>query len=165
MATGPLGQGVANAVGFAVAERHLATRFNRPDCPPLIDHWTYVVASDGDLQEGMTYEACSLAGQWGLDRLVLIYDENRISIDVRWSQGGLHGGAGPGPSRYAHRIPQGEVRITFNENVDERFEAMGWHVQHVPNASEDVEAVRRALQAARAGSASGKPHFIRVSWV
>ncbi|RVW63484.1 Transketolase-2, chloroplastic [Vitis vinifera] len=100
--TGPLGQGIANAVGLALAERHLAARFNKPD-NEIVDHYTYVILGDGCQMEGVAHEACSLAGHWGLGKLIALYDDNHISID-------------------------GDTEIAFTENVDLRFEALGWHV-------------------------------------
>ncbi len=104
--TGPLGQGVANAVGMAMAERFLAQRFNRPG-HAVVDHRVYVIASDGDLMEGVAAEACSLAGAFELDKLIVLYDDNRITID-------------------------GTTALSFDhEDKGKRFEAYGWHVQHV----------------------------------
>jgi transketolase len=120
--TGPLGQGIANAVGMAIAERWLAERFNRPGFP-IVDHYTYVIASDGDLMEGISHEACSLAGHLGLGKLIVLYDDNRISID-------------------------GPTDLAFTEDVLRRFEAYGWHVQRVDG--HDMAAVEAALWAARA---------------
>jgi transketolase len=111
--TGPLGQGISNAVGLALAERMLAARFNR-DGHELIDHFTYTIASDGDLQEGVASEACSLAGHLGLGRLIAFYDDNHISIE-------------------------GETELAFSENVGLRFEAYGWHVR---NLGEDISLDR-----------------------
>ena len=104
--TGPLGQGLANAVGMALAERWLATRFNRPG-HDLVDHYTYAIVSDGDLQEGVAAEAASLAGTLGLGKLILLYDDNQISIE-------------------------GDTDIAFLEDVPRRFEAYGWrrHREH-----------------------------------
>ncbi len=120
--TGPLGQGLANGVGMALAERALATRFNRPGFP-IIDHYTYVILGDGCLMEGISYEACSLAGSWGLGKLICLYDDNGISID-------------------------GPVRGWFGDNVALRFEAMGWHV--IPNVDgHDADAIHRAIAQAR----------------
>jgi len=120
--TGPLGQGVANAVGMAMAERHLAARFNRPDAA-VIDHHTYVMCGDGDLMEGISAEAASLAGHLGLSRLVVIYDDNDISIE-------------------------GSTDIAFTEDVGQRFKAYHWHVQSVEDGN-DLEAIATALEAAR----------------
>jgi transketolase len=128
--TGPLGQGLANAVGMAIAERSLATRFNRPGFK-LVDHHTYVFLGDGCLMEGISHEACSLAGTLGLGKLIAFYDDNGISID-------------------------GEVRGWFTDDTPKRFEAYGWHV--VPNVDgHDPEAVKRAIEEARK---SDKPSLI-----
>lgn len=121
--TGPLGQGVANAVGMAIAERWLATRFNRPG-HELVDHATYVLCSDGDLQEGITAEAASLAGALGLGKLVCFYDDNGIQIE-------------------------GRVDRTMREDVRRRFEAYGWQVAG-PLDGHDPEAVETAIREARA---------------
>ncbi|HOU41428.1 MAG TPA: transketolase, partial [Promineifilum sp.] len=118
--TGPLGQGIANAVGMAIAERWLAARFNRPDFP-LIDHMTYALVSDGDLMEGISHEACSLAGHLGLGRLVALYDDNHITID-------------------------GKTDLAFSEDVLKRFEAYGWHTARVDG--QNPTAVGAALAAA-----------------
>jgi transketolase len=129
--TGPLGQGLANAVGFALAEKHLAAQFNR-DSFPIIDHFTYVFLGDGCLMEGISHEACSLAGTWGLGKLIAIYDDNNISID-------------------------GEVGGWFTDNTPKRFEAYGWHV--IPDVDgHDSEAVRHAIAAAKA--VTDKPTLI-----
>jgi transketolase len=121
--TGPLGQGLANAVGMAIAERHLAATFNRPG-HAVVDHHTYVFAGDGCLMEGISHEACSLAGTLGLGKLVVLYDDNGISID-------------------------GATRGWFTDDTPKRFEAYGWHV--VPNVDgHDPAAVRAAIEAARA---------------
>lgn len=120
--TGPLGQGLANAVGMALAERWLATRFNQPDCP-LVDHYTYVMAGDGDLMEGVAHEACALAGHWGLGKLILLYDNNGISID-------------------------GPTTLSFTEDVLARFQAYGWQVEAVDG--HDPAAIAAALRRAQA---------------
>ena len=120
--TGPLGQGLANAVGMAMAERHLAARFNRSG-HQIVDHRTWVVCGDGDLMEGVAAEAASLAGHLGLGRLICIYDDNRISIE-------------------------GPTDITFTENVGQRFEAYGWHVARVADGN-DLDALSAAFTAAR----------------
>ncbi len=121
--TGPLGQGFGNAVGMALAERWLASRFNRPG-HEIIDHHTYAIVSDGDLQEGIASEAASMAGTLGLGKLILLYDDNNISIE-------------------------GNTAITFGENVAQRFEAYGWHVTG-PIEGMDLEVVSSALAAAKA---------------
>ncbi|MDZ4165186.1 MAG: transketolase [Smithellaceae bacterium] len=120
--TGPLGQGIATAVGLAMAERHLAARFNREGFP-VVDHFTYVMASDGDLMEGVSYEACSLAGHLGLGKLIVLYDDNRISL-------------------------AGSTALSFTEDVAMRFVACDWHVQHVKDGN-DLEAIDLALTRAR----------------
>lgn len=117
--TGPLGQGFGMGVGMAIAERYLAAYFNRPD-HLLVDHYTYGIASDGDLMEGVSSEAASLAGHLGLGKLIYLYDDNNISID-------------------------GNTRITFTENVGQRFEAYGWHVDHVADGN-DLGATETAIQ-------------------
>jgi transketolase len=129
--TGPLGQGLANAVGMALAEKVLAATFNRPGFP-VVDHYTYVFAGDGCLMEGISHEACSFAGTQKLGKLICVYDDNGISID-------------------------GEVRGWFTDDTPRRFEAYGWHVQ--PNVDgHDSEAVRQALERARA--ATDRPSII-----
>jgi transketolase len=120
--TGPLGQGVCNAIGMALAERHLAARYNAEGLP-VVDHHTFCLAGDGDLMEGITHEACSLAGHLGLGRLTLLWDDNGISID-------------------------GPTSITFTEDVLGRFAAYGWHTARVDG--HDPDAVAAALEAARA---------------
>ena len=121
--TGPLGQGISNAVGFALAERMLAARFNRGG-DEIIDHYTYSIASDGDMQEGVASEASSLAGHLGLGRLIAFYDDNKIQL-------------------------AGETKMAFSEDVGARYEAYGWHVQ---NLGEDIglERVEAAVEAAKA---------------
>ena len=131
MATGPLGQGVAHSVGFAIAERHLAAVFNKPG-HAVVDHYTYVICSDGDLMEGVSNEAASLAGHLQLGKLIWLYDDNGITID-------------------------GKTEISFTENVATRFEGLGWHVQTVENG-EDVEAVDRAIVAAQ--KVTDKPSIV-----
>ena len=121
--TGPLGQGLANAVGMAIAERNLAAAFNRPGFE-VVDHRTWVFLGDGCLMEGISHEACSLAGTLGLGRLIAFYDDNGISID-------------------------GEVHGWFTDDTPRRFEAYGWHV--IPGVDgHDADAVRRAIDAALA---------------
>jgi transketolase len=132
--TGPLGQGIGNAVGMALAERFLAERFNRPG-HELIDHHTYAICSDGDLMEGISQEAASIAGHFALGKLTVCYDDNHITID-------------------------GTTAISFDsESHLARFAAEGWHVQRVED-SEDVDALERALELARANEE--KPSFIQI---
>lgn len=129
--TGPLGQGLANAVGMAIAERMLAARYNRPGFE-IVDHHTWVFAGDGCLMEGVSHEACALAGTLGLGKLVVFYDDNGISID-------------------------GEVEGWFTDDTPARFGAYGWHV--VPGVDgHDPDAVRAAIEAARAET--GRPTLI-----
>ncbi len=132
--TGPLGQGFANAVGMAIAERFLAERFNRPGSE-IVDHHTYAICSDGDMMEGISQEAASIAGHFGLGKLVVCYDDNRITID-------------------------GSTAISFDgENHSERLAADGWHVQRVSD-SEDLDALTAALSAAR--EEPERPSFIAI---
>jgi transketolase len=121
--TGPLGQGFAMGVGMAIAERYLAHHFNRSGFP-VIDHHTYAIVSDGDLMEGISHEAASLAGTLGLGKLIYLYDDNDISIE-------------------------GSTDLTFTEDVAGRFTAYGWHVEHVADAN-DIGAVAGALRNAQA---------------
>ncbi|KAL2892438.1 Transketolase-2 chloroplastic [Bienertia sinuspersici] len=122
--TGPLGQGIANAVGLALAEKHLAARFNKPDME-IIDHYTYAILGDGCQMEGVSQEVCSLAGHWGLGKLIAFYDDNHISID-------------------------GDTEIAFTEDVDKRFEALGWHVIWVKNGNNGYDEIRAAIKEAKA---------------
>ncbi len=129
--TGPLGQGLANAVGMAIAERSLAAKFNRPDYS-IIDHYTYVFLGDGCLMEGISHEVCSLAGTLGLGKLIAFWDDNNVSID-------------------------GQVEGWFTDNTPLRFEAYGWHV--IPHVDgHNPEAVKAAIKAAQ--SVTDKPTFI-----
>jgi transketolase len=120
--TGPLGQGITNAVGMAIAERWLSARFNRPGFE-IVNHCTYVIASDGDLMEGISHESCSLAGHLGLGKLIVLYDDNGISID-------------------------GPTSLSFSEDVLGRFAAYGWHTQRIDG--HDATAVEAALVSALA---------------
>ncbi|HEY9762823.1 MAG TPA: transketolase [Trichocoleus sp.] len=133
--TGPLGQGIANAVGLAMAEAHLAARFNKPDCT-VVDHYTYVILGDGCNMEGVSGEACSLAGHLGLGKLIALYDDNHISID-------------------------GSTDISFTEDVSKRFEAYGWHVLHVENGNTDLDAIAKAIEEAK--SVTDRPSMIKVT--
>ena len=129
--TGPLGQGITNAVGMAIAEKALAAQFNRPG-HEIVDHHTYVFLGDGCLMEGISHEACSLAGTLGLGKLIAFYDDNNISID------GEVRGEGDGPA-------------WFTDDTPKRFEAYGWHV--IPKVDgHDADAIKAAIEEARAES-------------
>ncbi len=121
--TGPLGQGIGNAVGMALAEAHLAAIFNREGFP-IVDHYTYALCGDGCLEEGISYEACSFAGTHKLGKLILFYDDNDITIE-------------------------GNTDVTFTEDVGMRFKAQGWQVLKVDDAN-DMEAIKRAVRKAKA---------------
>jgi len=121
--TGPLGQGFAMGVGMAIAEKHLAARYNRPGFN-IVDHFTYVMCGDGDLMEGVSHEAGSLAGTLGLGKMIYLYDDNLVSLD-------------------------GPTNLSFTEDVTERFEAYHWHVQLVDDGN-DLRAISRARNSARA---------------
>jgi transketolase len=121
--TGPLGQGISNAVGMAMAEHHLRAVFNREGFP-LFDNYTYVFCGDGCLQEGVSHEACSLAGHLGLSKLIVIYDDNSVTID-------------------------GSTKLSFSEDVLKRFEAYGWFAQRVVDKNEDVSDLARAIRNAQ----------------
>lgn len=131
--TGPLGQGFANGVGFAIAERFLSARFNRPG-HEIVNHYTYVICSDGDLMEGLSHEAASLAGHLRLGKLICLYDDNRISIE-------------------------GSTDLAFTEDRAARFGAYGWHVRTVADGN-DTEAIENAIAAAR--QAADRPSIIIV---
>jgi len=133
--TGPLGAGISSAVGLAIAEAHLAAKYNKPDAK-LVDHYTYVIMGDGCNQEGVASEACSLAGHLGLGKLIALYDDNHITID-------------------------GNTDVSFTEDVLKRYEAYGWHVQHVADGNTDVEGIARAIEAAKA--VTDKPSLIKVT--
>ena len=120
--TGPLGQGFANCVGFAMAEAHLAAVFNRPK-HKIVDHHVYAIVTDGDLMEGLSSEAASLAGHLQLGKIIMLYDDNLISID-------------------------GSTNLTFSEDCGARFEAFGWYVQHVKDGN-DVDAIDKAIDNAK----------------
>ena len=133
MTTGPLGQGISHAVGMAMAEAHLAAQFNKPGLP-LVDHFTYVMASDGDLMEGITAEACALAGHLGLGKLIVLYDDNSISL-------------------------AGATALCFTEDISKRFEASGWQVLCVADGN-NVNAIDEAINLAKAETQ--RPSVIRV---
>jgi transketolase len=130
--TGPLGQGFTNAIGMAIAERRLAHEFNRPG-HEVVNHWTYAIASDGDLQEGISSEAASLAGHLMLRKLIVLYDDNRIQLD-------------------------GPTEMAWSEDVLARFEAYRWHTQRVEDGN-DVAAISAAISAARRDA---RPSLIAV---
>eukprot|EP00439_Symbiodinium_sp_Y106_P021106 s5433_g2.t1 len=132
--TGPLGMGISNAVGLAAAEAHLAAAYNKPDFT-LIDHYTYTIAGDGCMQEGISHEACAYAGHLGLGKLIAFYDDNGITID-------------------------GHTDLSFTEDVGKRFEAYGWQVLVVDNGDQDVGAIRKAIAEAKA--CTDKPTLIKV---
>ena len=132
--TGPLGQGLANAVGMAIAEAHLAARFNRED-NKIVDHFTYVMAGDGDMMEGVVAEACSLAGHLHLGKLIVLYDDNRVTL-------------------------AGSAALSCTENIEQRFKAYGWQVQKVADGN-DVATIDRAIKKAR--RETEKPSLICVA--
>jgi len=133
--TGPLGNGIAMAVGLACAEAHLAARFNKPDCE-IVDHYTYCIMGDGCNMEGVSQEAVSYAGHQGLGKLIALYDDNSISID-------------------------GHTDISFTEDVCARYVANGWHVQHVEDGNTDYDAIRKAVEAAK--KVTDKPSLIKIT--
>ena len=132
---GPLGAGISNAVGLAIAEAHLAAKFNKPDST-VVDHYTYVIMGDGCNQEGISSEACSLAGHLKLGKLIALYDDNHITID-------------------------GRTDVSFTEDVLKRYEAYGWHVQEIPEGNTDVEGISQAIEKAK--SVTDKPSIIKVT--
>jgi transketolase len=134
--TGPLGQGLGMAVGLAIAEKHLAATYNHENHTP-VDHYTYVLCGDGDLMEGISHESCSLAGTLGLGKLIVLYDDNLISLD-------------------------GPTDLSYTEDVTKRFEAYHWHVQMVHDGN-DLEGIEAAILAAKAETT--KPSLIRVRTV
>src|SRR5271157_2880997 len=134
--TGPLGQGIAMAVGMAIAEKHLAAVYNRPGFE-VVDHHTFALLGDGDLMEGVSHEAASLAGTLALGKLIFIYDDNLISLD-------------------------GPTKLSYTEDALERFEAYHWHVRRVKDGN-DLEALEAAILAAKAET--GRPSIIAVRTV
>lgn len=131
--TGPLGAGMAMAVGMAMAEKHLSAVFNKENYP-VVDHYTYVLGGDGCMMEGISYEAFSLAGTLGLEKLIVLYDSNNISIE-------------------------GDTNIAFRENVRQRFEAFGFHTQLVSDGN-DLDAIGKAIEAAKAEKT--RPSMIEI---
>jgi len=134
--TGPLGQGIANAVGMAIAESHLAAKFNTKK-HAIVDHYTYAICGDGDNMEGISGEAASLAGTLGLSKLIVLYDSNNISIE-------------------------GSTDISFTEDVGMRFEAYGWQVIHVEDGN-DMKAINKAIKTAKLEL--NKPTFIKIETI
>ena len=134
--TGPLGQGLAEAVGLAIAEKHLSAVYNHENRTP-VDHHTWVMCGDGDLMEGVSHESCSLAGTLGLGKLIVFYDDNLISLD-------------------------GPTELSFTENVTERFQAYNWHVQMIEDGN-DLAGLARAVENAQAETT--RPSLIRVRTV
>src|SRR5947209_16449721 len=127
--TGPLGQGFANAVGMGIAERSLRARFG----PEVNDHYTFVICSDGDLEEGISHEAASLAGHLGLGRLVYIYDDNHITID-------------------------GPTELAFTDDTAKRFEGYGWHVERLGEVANECDTLEAAIRGAM--SMDDKPSLL-----
>ena len=136
VSTGPLGQGISNAVGLAIAERHLAATFNQGNFN-VVDHFTYVICGDGCLQEGVSSEASSLAGHLGLGKLIVLYDDNLITID-------------------------GGTNLSFSEDVNKRYEAYGWHTQTVADVN-DLSSLRSAI--ANAQAETERPSIIKIRTV
>ncbi|MFV0388569.1 MAG: transketolase, partial [Pyrinomonadaceae bacterium] len=134
--TGPLGQGFANGIGMAIAETHLASLFNTENAE-VVDHYTYAICSDGDLMEGISYEAASLAGHLKLGKLIYLYDDNHITIE-------------------------GKTNLAFTEDVTKRFEAAEWHVSEVADGN-DMAAIEAAIYDAQ--EVTDKPSLIRVKTV
>ncbi|KAI9490443.1 transketolase [Zychaea mexicana] len=133
--TGPLGQGISNAVGLAAAQEHLAAKYNRPNFD-IFSNYTYVILGDGCLQEGVALEAISLAGHWKLGKLICLYDSNKITID-------------------------GQTNISFTEDVRKRFESCGWHTSAVADGNSDQEGIAKAIEEAKA--VTDKPSLIEIS--
>lgn len=134
VSTGPLGQGISNSVGMALAEKHLEAEFNSDDMK-IIDNHVFTICSDGDLQEGVSSEASSLAGHLGLGKLIALYDDNKISID-------------------------GQTELSFSEDVLKRYEAYGWHVQRVADGNQDFKGIAQAIENAK--NVTDKPSMIAV---
>lgn len=132
--TGPLGQGIANAIGIAIAEAHLAATFNTEE-HKIVDHYTYSICSDGDLMEGISHEVASLAGHLGLGKLIWFYDDNHITIE-------------------------GSTDLSYSDNVKKRFEAYGWQVINVGDKANDLEAILKAVDDAK--NATEKPSLIII---
>ncbi len=134
--TGPLGQGAAMSVGMAMAEAHLAAKYNKPEFP-IVDHYTYALVSDGDIMEGISHEAASLAGHLGLGKLIWLYDSNDISLD-------------------------GELDKSFSDNTEQRFKAYGWQVLRVEDGN-DIDEIRNAIKEAQANK--DQPTLIEIKTI
>ncbi len=134
VSTGPLGQGISNAVGFSIAESHFAKSFNTAE-HKIFDHFTYVICGDGCLQEGVSSEASSLAGHLGLGKLIVLYDDNKITID-------------------------GSTDLSFTEDVGKRYESYGWQVLTVTDAETNLKGLREAVEAGK--STTDKPTLIKI---
>ncbi|CAN3358444.1 transketolase 1 [Diutina catenulata] len=133
--TGPLGQGVSNAVGMAIAQKQFAAHFNKPNYE-ISNSYTYVILGDGCLMEGVSSEACSLAGHLQLDNLICFWDDNHITID-------------------------GDTNVAFTEDVLKRYEAYGWNVLHVENGNDDINAIQKAIDDAK--KTKGKPTLVKLT--
>ena len=129
--TGPLGQGIAMAVGMAIAERHLAPIYNKPGFE-IVNHHTYALCGDGDLMEGVSHEAAALAGTLGLGKLIWLYDDNLISLD-------------------------GPTELSYNDDVLERFKAYHWHMQRVADGN-DLKAIEAAIESGQGGDRAALDH-------
>ncbi len=136
VSTGPLGQGISNAVGLAIAEKHLSAVYNRDEFN-IVDHYTYVICGDGCLQEGISSEACSLAGHLGLGKLIVCYDDNHITID-------------------------GDTKLSFTEDVNMRYQSYGWHVQTVDDVN-NLDSLREAINNAK--QEVDRPSIIKIRTV
>ncbi|KAH9254849.1 transketolase [Batrachochytrium salamandrivorans] len=134
--TGPLGQGIANAVGLAMAEKHLAAVFNKPDLE-VVDHFTFAICGDGCLQEGVSMEASSLAGHLGLGKLIILYDDNNITID-------------------------GEIALSFTEDVAKRYESYGFRILSVERGDSDLAAIHEAVEFCKQNAHLNKPSLIKI---
>uniref|UniRef100_A0A0A9ZG03 Transketolase 1 n=1 Tax=Lygus hesperus TaxID=30085 RepID=A0A0A9ZG03_LYGHE len=132
--TGPLGQGIANGVGMAIGVSHLAKLYNKPNLP-IFNNFIYVVCGDGCLQEGVAAEAISLAGTLKLGRLIVLYDNNNIQID-------------------------GSTNLSFTEDIQKRFESMGWHYQYISHGDTDIDGIEKAVEVAK--NITDKPSIISI---
>lgn len=141
VSTGPLGQGISNAVGLALAQAQMAATFNKPGFP-IFENYTFCILGDGCLQEGVSAEALSLAGHWKLGKLIALYDDNHITID------GIE------------KFYVGDTALGFTEDVVKRLEAYGWHTIEISDGDHDVEGLAAAIQQAK--EVEDKPSLIKV---